>query len=110
LSALIERPWSRLAMNSSRAGALSSIRSSARCGARDQLPAATQSPMPSAAAVPRRSSKDSSPRLSVIMPISSLPLTGSPRRRIQVSETEPGISERWRFAGSCSASTTSQPL
>src|SRR5438309_3735454 len=38
LRALIERPWSRsLAMNSARTSELSSIRSSARCGARDQL-------------------------------------------------------------------------
>src|SRR6266446_6317381 len=85
--------------NSSRAGALSSIRSSARCGARDQLPAANSNrSMPSSAAVPRRSSKDSSPRLSVIMPIFiALPSQARSRRRTQVSETEPGISERWRL-------------
>src|ERR1700730_1592339 len=48
---------------------------------------------------PRRSSKDSSPRLSVIMPIFiALPSQAHSRRcRTQVSETEPGISERWRL-------------
>src|ERR1700736_1901056 len=101
LRALIKRPWSRsLTMNSSRAGALSSIRSSVRCGARDQLPAANSNrSMPSSAAVPRRSPKDSSPRLSVIMPIFiAIPSQARSRRRCtQISETQPGINERWRL-------------
>src|SRR5262245_7435335 len=87
-------------MNSSSAGALSSIRSSARCGARDQLPAANSNcSMPSSAAVVRRSLKDSSPRLSVIIPIFiALPSQSRSRRHCtQMSKTEPGISERRRL-------------
>src|SRR5713226_7897295 len=87
-------------MKSLRAVSLSSIASSFRCGAGDQLPPANSSiSMPSSAAVRMSAAKSSPPRLSVIMPIfmsSSLPwqwrpaltLTPSARGKDQIRQEQ----------------------